>query len=106
MGRNRLVPKYVIVWDFPLQKKKVGIKLLGRWYSLTVTTGVVKEERSEKIQDFPVVTKHSAGIMSKTNAGIKPQNYNYVLVLDFEATCVKDELIKPQVMKRCLKCFS
>ncbi|KAK2157668.1 hypothetical protein LSH36_187g06027 [Paralvinella palmiformis] len=37
--------------------------------------------------------------MAKSNTGgstIKPQNYNYFLVLDFEATCSKGRYIKPQ----------
>ena len=29
--------------------------------------------------------------------GLKPQSYDYFLVLDFEATCQKDTQMKPQV---------
>ena len=35
--------------------------------------------------------------MTEAGSAIKPQNYTYFLVLDFEATCLKDQLIKPQV---------
>lgn len=42
--------------------------------------------------------------MAKSNTGgstIKPQNYNYFLVLDFEATCSKGRYLKPQVILLC-----
>ena len=34
---------------------------------------------------------------SQEQKGLKPQNFDYFMVLDFEATCQKDVVIKPQV---------
>ena len=38
-----------------------------------------------------------ASSLTSDNQGVKPQKFDYFLVLDFEATCRKDGKIEPQV---------
>ena len=66
-------------------------------FSFTTNQMVIATKISRPCQLLWTWTRQSSYLRAKKMAGIQAQNFDYFLVLDFEATCENGKRIEPQV---------